>query len=358
MECQNYGLRKGRIFPVMHPLSVGIIPHIPYAFGHGGLEVQQDRTMQALRELGVDVQPIDPWKRSFDADLLHVFGSEYHQGVHVDRATSLGIPTVVTSMFMMMQARWKFSVWKAIDRFLPPTTQTIRRRILHAADAVIAINRVERDDLVEVFDVDPDKIHVIANGVDDRFFHATPDMFVERYGVRDMVLCVGTIEPRKNQLQLIHATADLGVPLVLIGPVLPMRSVQDYGAEVEAAVQRASHVTWIKGLDHDDPVLASAFAAAAVHVLPSTAEAQGLVTLEAAAAGAAVVVSDLPSLRSIFRDDVTYVNPLSHASIRQAVLSALSRPRPGRLATPPEWLMTWQQVAMRTIDVYRSVLEH
>lgn len=356
MERQIYGLRKGRIFRPMQPLSVGIIPHIPYAFGYGGLEVQQDLTMQALRDLGVDVQPLDPWKRTFDAQLVHIFGSEYHQGVNVDRATSLGIPTVVTSMFMMMQSRWKFRLWKSIDRFLPPSTQTIRRRILHAADAIITINATERDDLVGIFDVDPSKIHVIANGVEERFFTATPDLFVESYGIRDMILCVGTIEPRKNQLELIHATADLGVPLVLIGPVLPMRSKQEYGAQVDAAVRAASHVTWIKGLDHEDPMLASAFAAAAVHILPSTAEAQGIVSLEAAAAGAHVIVSDLPALRSLFSADVRYVDPRSRASMREALQASLARPRPGRASKPPAWLLTWHQVAEQTINVYRSVL--
>lgn len=342
----------------MKTLSVGIVPHIPYALGYSGLEVQQDRTMHALRDAGVTVHPLDLWKRTFDADVMHVFGSGYQQGETVDRARCLNIPVVVTSMFMMMQSQWKFKLWRAANHFLPPTTQTIRKRILHAANAVIAINTAERDDLVEIFDVDPHKIHVIPNGVDRRYFSATPNAFVDRYGIRDMILCVGTIERRKNQLMLIEATKDLGVPLVLIGPAMPMKNAQEYTAQVEAMVERSPHVTWIQGLDNDDPLLASAFAAAAVHVLPSTAEAQGLVSLEAAAAGTRVVVSDLPSLRSLFGTDVTYADPTSASAIRDAIHQAMSMPIATRPASPPSWLLTWDQVALRSIEVYRSVLGH
>ena len=312
--------------------------------------------MEALARLGVNVQPLDPWKRTFDADLMHVFGSEYHQAVIIERASTMSIPLVVTSMFMMMQPRWRFRLWKSIDRILPPNTQRLRRRNLHAAHAVIAINDAERRDLVEIFGVDPQRIHVIPNGVEERFFSATPDLFVERYGISDMVLCVGTVEPRKNQLALIEATAELGVPLVLVGPSFANRIGAAYGERVEQAVARHTHVTWIPGIDHDDPMLASAFAAAAVHVLPSTAEAQGIVSLEAAAAGARVVVSDLPSLRSLFGNDVLYADPQSVSAIAKATSTALSMPKPDRATRRPSWLLTWDDVARRTLDIYTSVL--
>jgi glycosyltransferase involved in cell wall biosynthesis len=126
---------------------------------------------------------------------------------------------------------------------------------------------------------------------------------------------------------------------------------------VAEAVKRHGHVTWIPGIDHDDPMLASAYAAAAIHVLPSTAEAQGIVTLEAAAAGARVVVSDLPSLRSIFGTDVIYTEPTSVPAIRAAIERSMAMPRPGAGAVRPSWLLTWTDVARRTIDVYRGVLD-
>lgn len=341
----------------MHPLHVGIVPHVPYALAYGGLELQQDRTIEALRALGVMVDQLDPWKRMFDAQLMHVFGSEYHQAAVIERAHTQGIPLVVTSMFMMMQPRWRFRLWRAIDRVLPPNTQRLRRRNLQAAKAVIAINAAERQDLIEIFDVDPSRIHVIPNGVEEYFFHATPDLFMQTHGVSDMVLCVGMVEPRKNQLALIEATASMGIPVVIVGPPFPNDLGRAYAQRVAEAVKRHGHVTWIPGIDHDDPMLASAYAAAAIHVLPSTAEAQGIVTLEAAAAGARVVVSDLPSLRSIFGTDVIYTEPTSVPAIRAAIERSMAMPRPGAGAVRPSWLLTWTDVARRTIDVYRGVLD-
>jgi glycosyltransferase involved in cell wall biosynthesis len=144
--------------------------------------------------------------------------------------------------------------------------------------------------------------------------------------------------------------------LVIVGPAFPNERGMAYGKLVEQAVANHSHVTWIPGIDHDDPLLASAYAAAAVHVLPSTAEAQGIVSLEAAAAGARVVVSDLPSLRSLFGSDVLYANPQSTAAIRNAIKTALAMPQATYRTSRPDWLLTWTDVAQRTIEVYRRVL--
>jgi glycosyltransferase involved in cell wall biosynthesis len=110
-------------------------------------------------------------------------------------------------------------------------------------------------------------------------------------------------------------------------------------------------------LPHDSPLLASAYAAASVCVLPSLTEGQPLAALEAAAAGANLVVSDLPYLRETFGASAWYCNPRSPSSIRRAVFAAGAAPRGARAADRPAWLRRWSDVATEVEALYRAVLD-
>ena len=58
----------------------------------------------------------------------------------------------------------------------------------------------------------------VYNAAETRVFDtATPDWFVDTYKIRDFVLTVGLVETRKNQLMLLHALRDTGLPLVVVG---------------------------------------------------------------------------------------------------------------------------------------------
>ena len=97
------------------------------------------------------------------------------------------------------------------------------------ADRVVTISEQESRDLQEGFGLDPRKINVIANGIDERFFHASKGAFVDRYGLDNIVLCVGSIEPRKNQVVVANALKEIGRPVVFIGPPCFTRWTGDQG---------------------------------------------------------------------------------------------------------------------------------
>jgi glycosyltransferase involved in cell wall biosynthesis len=336
-------------------MKVAFASQLPLCLASGGLELQVLRTARALQRLGVETEFLDPWKPTFDAALMHCFSSEYQLGDLIERATAQGIPVVVTAVFLPRTFRVAYRMWRGVDPLIPAkTTFGLRRRILHHASRVIALSQSEARDLVHIFGIGPSSVEVVPNGVDSSIEGARPDAFRERFGVSDFVLCVASVERRKNQLRLIEALRNSRVPLVLIGQ--GRADEADYVRRVEEEVKRSEDILWIPGLPPDSELLLSAYAAARVHALPSLSEGQPLALLEAAATGANIVMSDLPYLRELFGDYAWYCNPRSPVSIREAVMAAWHAPRGVRYTRRPPWLLSWDDVARRLVGIYEAVL--
>jgi glycosyltransferase involved in cell wall biosynthesis len=260
-------------------------------------------------------------------------------------------------MFMPAQSRFRHSVLRTVGDLLPGNPVLRRQRLLRQSAAIHALTEAEKSDIVTYLDIDPALIHVVPLGIAPQFFEATPDLFHERTGLRDVVLCVGSIEHRKNQMNVLTALSDIDRDVVFIGSPVKRADAADhaYHETFVQSVERHPRMHWFPAMRHGDPFLASAFAAAHVHILVSFIEAQGIVSLEAAAAGANIVVGDLPSQRELYGNTVVYADPASTQSIRSAVLNALARPR-GSSPLPKNVLMTWDEVVTHFIEIYRSVV--
>ena len=168
---------------------------------------------------------------------------------------------------------------------------------------------------------------IVPVGIDPDEFKA-PDAtdFVRRFGLEDFVLSIGRVEDLKNQLALIEALKPLDIPLVLAGGINPRH--RGYAQAVSRAAAARPNTLLVGPLERS--MVVSALAAAAVHVLPSWFETAGLVSLEAAAAGCAVVSTDAGYARAYLGDEAEYCDPGDTSSILGAVQRALARgPSPG-----------------------------
>jgi glycosyltransferase involved in cell wall biosynthesis len=236
-------------------------------------------------------------------------------------------------------------------RSLAPTVPSWRRELLRLADIVVPNSNAEADQLIGLFGVPRARVRVVPNGVSPPFATALPEPFRERWGDEPFVLFVGRIEPRKNVLRLIQSIRRLGLPLVVIGEAPP--ACEGYRAQCHRAGGKS--VSWLGRLDHHDPVLASAYAAARVFALPSWFETPGLAALEAALAGCAIAITPFGSTREYFGAHVQYARPDSACEIRRAVAVCWDRGPDPRLARMIARRYLWPDVAQITAEVYDQV---
>ena len=328
----------------------------PTIWAPGGVSVQLERSKAALERLGVQVSLFNHWERSRDFDLLHIFGATHEVASLVESAWGLGIPTVVSAVFDPGRSPWKGWIAARAARLVPFTTvHGLRRRMLHRADLVVACSRIEATALRTRFGLDARRIRVVHAGVDgERFAEARPDAFREHYGLSNFVLQVGRVRRSKGQSRLIRAMDGLGMPLVLIGPEDP--TDPDGVREFRALLKERSWVHYLGPIPHHDPLLPSAFKAARVHALPSDFESLGFVTLEAAAAGCAVVSGRYAPIVEYLGSRFHYVDPGSEASIRAVVQQAYEQGPDPSLAAFVRQSYSWDAVARHLVDVYGDVL--
>lgn len=224
-----------------------------------------------------------------------------------------------------------------------------QKHILATADFLCPGSTAEAHIMRETYSLLP-PFQVVHVGIDGFFRSAAPDAFTSRYGFSDFVLCVGLVSPLKNQLSLIKALKGTGLKLVIAGGF--GKSVT-YAKRCREAAQ-GEEVIFIGHADRE--FLASAYAAAKVHVLPSLSETTGRASFEAALAGANVVVSNIPVHQEYCRDFVDYCDPSNIASIRKATITAFEKPRDSRFSDFIQKTYTWERMAQNVAQVYDNIL--
>ncbi len=329
---------------------------------HGGPHTQLRNTMRFLDQHGIEARLFDPWSpfSKAECDLFHLFAANigtYHLAREI---RALGIPLVVSPITYSSHSHAFVRTALAATRFLQRLGPGLWSDYAFTADictwaARIMPNSHAEASLVERgLNIPASKIVVVPNGVDERFAHGDPTLFKKRFGMERFILNVGHIgHRRKNVLALIKALGQIDHPAVIIGRIIA-------GAYGDACVQEArkhKHILLIDGVRNDDDLLASAYAAADVFVLPSLFETPGIAALEAGLAGAKIVITPYGGTREYFGDMAEYVDPRSVSSIRDGILRALSKQNDQRLQEHIRREFLWQHVAAKTAAVYKSVLE-
>ena len=323
------------------------------------------------RDLGMLADPVD-------ADLVHVH-TWYTHLAGVLAKLAHGIPLVLTVHSLEPLRPWKreqlgggydVSAW-------------IERTAIEMADAVVAVSQGTREDVLRLFDVQPERVHVIYNGIDPEFYRPVAETdALARYGIDasvPYVLFVGRITRQKGIVHLArairHLDPGIGVVLCAGQPDTP-----EIGREMADAVAAAQaerpNVVWIGEMVSRTDVR-QLYSHASVFCCPSVYEPFGIINLEAAACETPVVASAVGGIPEVvvdgetgvlvpvelseddpmrpvdaetFEHDLaTAINVLMADPTRRVAMGAAARRRAVES-------FGWDAIARQTVDLYRSVV--
>jgi glycosyltransferase involved in cell wall biosynthesis len=188
---------------------------------------------------------------------------------------------------------------------------------------------------------------VVPNAIDPKLFSAKNDETRNQ----NIVLCVGRIEGIKNQLNLVKALSNTSFKLILIGAAASNQG--SYYRECRRAAGK--NVQFIEHIPQKD--LLAYYLQAKVHVLPSWFETTGLSSLEAAAMGCNIVITDKGDTREYFEEMAYYCDPSSPESIKSVVMLAASNPFNEALREKILREYIWPVTAAKTLKAYNLALQ-
>jgi alpha-maltose-1-phosphate synthase len=254
-----------------------------------------------------------------------------------------GIPYVVHLHLMVRPSS------RAGTVLLPLYQRLFYAGFLRHAARVICLTDAMREVVIETFGLRPERVVVVANGVDMAVFGAAG---APRRADREL-LFVGRLTPQKNVAVLVEAMAALpDVTLRIVG-----------AGELRAALERRVAALGLTNIRFEGQLppdqLAACYQRATAVLMPSTHEGLPLVLLEAMAAGTPVVCSALPELLETGRDAIVAVRPLTAATLAESIRDLLGdaprRDRLSRLGRIRAASFAWPHVADRVDDVYAQV---
>jgi glycosyltransferase involved in cell wall biosynthesis len=250
--------------------------------------------------------PSSFWRSYFMANEINNQNIDIFHGLSGELPVSaLKMPKVVTIHDLIFMRFPEF--YTAFDR------KMYEKKFKHAckiADKIITVSKQTADDCIHFLNADARKIEIAYQSCDPAFFKPQKgDEVSKMYDLPEQyILSIGTMEARKNLLNLVKALKyiDDDISLVAIG------GRTSYTSLVEEYIKE-NHLTHRVKLMHKVPFLdfPAIYAAASIFVYPSVFEGFGIPVLEALATGIPVATSNLSSMPEVGGEAALYFNPYS-----------------------------------------------
>jgi starch synthase len=317
-------------------------------------------------------------KDNLDADIVHCH-TWYTDMGGLLAGKLWGVPYVLTIHSLEPLRPWKveqlgnayhLSAW-------------MERTAIEQAGAVIAVSNETRDDVLRLFNVPPERVHVIYNGIDPHEYRKTvqTDALV-RYGVnpaQPYVLFVGRITRQKGIIHLVNAIPGIDPSLQVVlcagAPDTPEIG-QEMAERIRAVSAGRSNVIWIQEMLARPDVI-QLYSHAAVFCCPSVYEPFGIINLEAMACETAVVASAVGGIKEVVvpgetgllvdphltpstfdpADPAGFASELAHAINTVALDEKLRTTFGVNGRRRVEEHFSWAAIAKQTVELYRSLVE-
>jgi len=234
-----------------------------------------------------------------------------------------------------------------------------QKEVLRNADLVIPNSEMEQNAInEELFSGKDTGIHfsIVYNGVNELESDNSLNKisrWLETEKLKDIVLCAGRIEPRKNQLNIIESLQGSGYDFVMAGRINKLHSA--YGKKVLGLAKLNPRLHYLEELSQVE--LMTLYKSAKVAVNASWFETTGLTGLEAGALGCNVVMTEKGYTKEYYKDHAWYCDPEDIKSIGGAIRSAFEAPRDKYMLK--EYIvdngLTWENAAAKTLQCYEKV---
>jgi len=243
------------------------------------------------------------------------------------------------------------------------------RRSARRATRILSLSEHTRRDIIETYRIDAEKVSAIPLAAADHFRPVADNRELQRvrhkYGIDgDYILCVGSIQPRKNVARLIRAyallrgnfSADKLPKLVLVGKCAwlydeTLRTLEKTGVKDTSVV--TGYVP-----ESDLPAL---YSGALCFVYPSYFEGFGLPPLEAMKCGTPVIVGNRTSLPEVVGDAALSVDPFDIEAIAAAITRLMNnsalRDELSVRGQERARMFSWQHTAEETLKIYTEVAQ-
>lgn len=192
------------------------------------------------------------------------------------------------------------------------------RKAANSADKIIAISEQTKRDIIQFLKVDENKIHVVYQGCHASFKEKQAQEILtqikEKFNLPErFILNVGTIEPRKNLLNVVKSLKDSKIPLVVVGAKKPK-----YFKLIEKEIKNGKvEVQFLSGVSMEE--LAGIYKLAEIFIYPSFFEGFGIPVIEALFSETVVITSNTSCLPEAGGPDSVYVNPENVDDIKSKI---------------------------------------
>ena len=246
---------------------------------------------------------------------------------------------------------------------------------------IITVSQTSKDDIVDYYKIDPNKIVVTHLAVDDRYTSNLKSQiskirkFKEKYKiVGDYILYTGMWQRHKNLLRLMRAFEQvkkqsprdinqINIQLVLVGKIdKDEPEILKEIDRINSSLHLTSHISQpiVTTGFIDEEELPLAYAGALAYCIPSLSEGFGLPPLEAMASGTPVISSNISAMPEILGKAPLYFDPYDVDDMAKAMAKVIKskelRDQLSRRGLEQVKKYNWQDTAEKTLCVYKSVL--
>ncbi len=249
---------------------------------------------------------------------------------------------------------------------------------LKKSTQIVTVSQFSKDEIIETYHINPNKIHIAYNGVDEppKIDQKIQNKILSSYNLKpnNYYLYLGTLKPNKNIPFLIKSFA------LFLKKQKEMSSLhQGRMSEGQVGLVIAGKKGWLfdeifatvkqEGIENNvvftdfvtEDQKWTLYQNAIASVLPSVYEGFGIPAIESMKIGTPVIVSDIPPFREVVQDCGLFIDPSNPNDLCQKMIEIKNpeiRQKLSKISKPQADKFSWDSTAKSVLQVFEKLNEY